>query len=184
MEIRKLTSDEFYPLFKKLRANYFADTLWFSSLNIRTEHEINSFNTLYEGMKDRWELHLGLYENDQLIGWCSSHQTRTYELYMMNSVIFPEHRRKGLYTRLIQETLKKAKEAGFQIVTSQHVCTNNGVIIPKLKAGFKITGFEVLDEFGVTVKLTNYLNETRASAMEFRSGMEKPSPEMKNLFNF
>ena len=83
---------------------------------------------------------------------------------------------------MVKEVLMEAKLAGFQTVTSQHVCTNNDVIIPKLKLNFKITGMQVMDEFGVTVNLTYFLNETRAKAMEFRSGMSKPDMELKTLF--
>ena len=101
---------------------------------------------------------------------------------MMNSVVFPDYRRRGHYTRLVQATIVEAKLAGFQVVTSNHVCTNNAVIIPKLKLDFKITGFEMSDEFGVIVKLTHFLNPTRSKAIEFRSGCQKPDAELKELF--
>jgi hypothetical protein len=39
-----------------------------------------------------------------------------------------------------------------------------------------------LDEFGVVVKLTHYLNEVRGKAMEFRSGQMKPDESLKTLF--
>ena len=182
MEIRKLTGDEFFPLFNKHRVDHFKETLWFSAHQVRTAYEDERFNSLYAGFKNRWELHLALFENDKLIGWCSSFQTRPYELYMMNSVVFAEHRRKGYYTKMVQEVLKEAKAAGFQIVTSNHICTNNDVIIPKLKLNFMMTGFEVLDEFGVVVKLTHYLNEVRGKAIEFRSGQMKPDEALKTLF--
>lgn len=160
----------------------FKETLWYSSKDVRTAHEQAEIKNLIVGLENAWTLHLGLYENDQLIGWCSSFAMKANELYMMNSVVFPEHRRKGYYTLMVKEVLKEAKLAGFQTVASQHVCTNNDVIIPKLKLNFKITGMEVLDEFGVTVNLTYFLNETRAKAMEFRSGLCKPDEEMKKLF--
>lgn len=182
MEIRKLTSDEFYPLFRQNRPEMFADTLWYSSREVRTEYEQSQITHLFKGLEDVWSLHLGLYENDQLIGWSSSFAMKPNELYMMNSVVFPGHRRKGYYTLMVKEVLMEAKLAGFQTVTSQHVCTNNDVIIPKLKLNFKITGMQVMDEFGVTVSLTYFLNETRAKAMEFRSGMSKPDMELKTLF--
>lgn len=182
MEIRKLTSDEFWPLFRLHREQLFQDTLWFSHQLVRTPYEQEQVKTLLAGFENIWQLHLGLYENNEFIGWSSSFAKRPNELYMMNSAIFPEHRRKGYYTKLLQEVLKEAKLAGFQIVTSNHISTNNNVIIPKLKQNFKITGVDVMDEMGVTVKLTYYLNETRAKAMEFRSGLKKPDDELKTLF--
>lgn len=182
MHIKKLTSDEFYPLFRKHRSEIFADTLWYSSREVRTEHEQSQIPTLIKGLEDVWSLHLGLYEGDQLIGWCSSFAKKANELYMMNSAVFPEHRRKGYYKKMMDEVLKEAKLAGFQVVTSSHVSTNNEVIMAKLKSNFKITGMEVSDEFGVLVNLTYFINETRAKAMEFRSGWSKPDAEMMKLF--
>lgn len=182
MEIRKLTSEEFWPIFKNLRTKYFNETLWFSSFDVRTTREIEAFESLSSGMKSRWELHLGVYLNNEIIGWCSSYQTRAYELHMMNSIIFPEHRRKGFYSKLLNATLNEAQIAGFQTVTSHHVCTNNSVIMAKLKYDFKITGFEVMDEFGIVVKLTKYLNAMREEAIKFRSGQEMPSEVLKSLF--
>ena len=182
MHIKKLSSDEFYPLFRKLRPELFTDTLWYSSREVRTEHEQSQIDNLLKGLQDVWCLHLGLYEGEQLIGWSSSFAKKANELYMMNSAVFPEHRRKGYYTLLVKEVLKEAKLAGFQVVTSSHVCTNNDVIIPKLKADFKVTGMEVSDEFGILVNLTYFINETRGKAMDFRAGQTKPDAEMKKLF--
>lgn len=183
MEIRKLTDEEFYPLFRQHRPEMFADSLWYSSREVRTEHEQSQIKTLFKGLEDVWSLHLGLYENNEFIGWSSSYAKKANELYMMNAAVFPEHRRKGYYTLMVKEVLKEAKLAGFQVVTSSHVCTNNDVIIPKLKLNFKITGMEVMDEFGVVVNLSYFLNETRAKAMEFRAGWSKPDAELKKLFN-
>lgn len=184
VEIRQLPSEVFWPIFKANRAQYFEDTFYFSSMALRTEHELASHPSLYNGYKNRFELNLGLYINDELSGWCTSVQTHVYELYMMNSVIFPEHRRQGHYSALMKETIRVAREKGFMMVTSNHICSNNAVIIPKLKEGFKINGLEVMDDFGTVVKLVLHLNEKRAEALEFRTGMLKPNESIRRTFNF
>ncbi len=106
---------------------------------------------------------------------------RMYELYTMNSVILPEFRRKGLYSMLVKETVKEARALGYQMVTSNHVISNNAVIIAKLKLGFNISGIEVFDDFGMTVKLTCHLNETRKKAFDFRTGLTRPDDEIRKL---
>lgn len=73
---------------------------------------------------------------------------------MTNTGILEEHRRRGLYTALLPVVLNQLRQKGFQIVFSRHTLTNNAVIIPKLKAGFVISGFEVDDRFGTLVQLS------------------------------
>ncbi len=80
------------------------------------------------------------------------------ELYMMNSAVLPKYRRQGHYKRLMFKVMERAKELGFQQISSLHLASNNDVIIPKLQAGFNITGMEISDQFGVFVKLAYYLN--------------------------
>ncbi|MCM2354294.1 MAG: hypothetical protein NDI63_11820 [Pseudobdellovibrio sp.] len=60
--------------------------------------------------------------------------------------------------------------------------TNNDVIIPKLKYGFKITGFELNKRFGTMVILSYFKNKTQNDILDFRSGFRKPSKKMKKVF--
>ena len=183
MKIKKLTVAEFWPIFDKYRPQLFGETHSYSARDVRTLHEKISIDTLLTGTKSRHEVHLGLFDaKGAIAGWSSSHQVKPMELYMMNSAVFPKFRRKGYYTKMVQQTLKEAKKLGFQTVTSNHVASNNAVIIAKLKLGFKITGFELSDEYGVLVRLTHFLNPTRALANEYRAGEIKPTKELKKLF--
>lgn len=123
-------------------------------------------------------LRLGVFFRDQFCGWTIGEQQADGVFYMRNSAIFPEHRRKGLYSALLDKTLQSARNKGFQAVRSRHKATNNEVIIPKLKAGFKITGFEISDIFGTLVHLTLFLNPLREQVLDYRVGY-KPSDEVK-----
>ncbi len=62
---------------------------------------------------------------------------------------------------MLPKILQILKKQGFQKVTSRHSVTNNNVIVPKLKAGFVITGFEISEVFGLLIILTYYFNDTR-----------------------
>lgn len=98
---------------------------------------------------------------------------------MRNSAILPEHRRKGLYTQLLEETLRRVSADGFQKIYSRHSATNNDVIIPKLKAGFTISSLEVSDVFGVLVHLVYFPKKLRRKIMVYRVGDAKPDDEIK-----
>jgi hypothetical protein len=50
---------------------------------------------------------------------------------------------------------------------SRHRVSNNAVIIPKLAAGFHISGLQVNDVFGLLVELNLHLNPIRAQVFSY-----------------
>jgi ribosomal protein S18 acetylase RimI-like enzyme len=102
---------------------------------------------------------------------------------MMNTGIHPTHQNKGIYKRLLPKILEILKEKGFQKVYSRHKATNNQIIIPKLRAGFLITNFEMSDIHGVLIHLTYYFNETRRKIMEYRVGNLQPDQTIRQALS-
>jgi GNAT superfamily N-acetyltransferase len=147
-----------------------------------TPFEKSSVENRKRFLKERIELYYGLFnEKDALVGWCASFQLRPNELYMMYSAVLPKYRRKGWYTKLAKTTLTEAKKLGFQVVTSNHLATNNSVIIAKLKLGFFVSGLEISDEMGALLRLSYFLNADRAKVIRYRTGQEHPSARVKML---
>ena len=101
---------------------------------------------------------------------------------MVNSAILKEHRRKGLYSALLERCLKVLSKKGFQLIYSRHCATNNDVIIPKLKAGFIISKMEIDDKYGVLIHLHFYTNSDRRKIMDYRSGQLKPDTKIREVF--
>ena len=79
-------------------------------------------------------------------------------------------------------SLQVVMQKGFQKIWSRHNYTNNEVIIPMLKRGFKITGTELTDTFGALVHLTYFPSPLRQKVLEFRAGMLKPDAELNKVF--
>ena len=125
------------------------------------------------------KIRLGVFHGDQCVGWSWGFQESALRFYMCNSAILPEHRRQGLYTKLLQAVVERAEQLGFQEIYSRHVATNNAVIIPKLKAGFVMTAMEVNDLFGTLVHLTYYPNPLRKKVLDYRVGQVQPDDEIK-----
>ncbi len=103
--------------------------------------------------------------------------------YMCNSAIFEEHRKKGLYTCLMKEMLKRARSRGFAKIYSRHITTNNDILIAKLKQGFKITNFELSESFGTMVHLTYFPTKIKNDILDFRAGYKRPNKKMKKIFD-
>ncbi|MAV90346.1 MAG: hypothetical protein CL676_02930 [Bdellovibrionaceae bacterium] len=183
-EIRQLTDQEFLPLWKDHASRIFDDNSQiFRVYQWLSDTEKEKAKSLRESMGAPFCLNLGLFFEDKFVGWSTGHQESSETFYMRNSAVLPDHRRKGLYTALLTETVKIAVEKGFQKIYSRHSSTNNEIIIPKLKYGFVITSMEVTDIFGVLVHLTYFPKELRRKMMVYRVGDMKPDREIDSCLD-
>ncbi len=180
--IRSMTSDDFRPLFRAHRPQAFAETFTFRLSNALSDEEQAAIEHLGKPLDDAYQLHLGIFHGDSFVGWHTGMQVSSYDYYMMNSAVLPAHQRKGLYTFLLARVLDIARETSFQVVTSRHTATNNRIIIPKLKAGFVITGMEISDSFGTLVQLSYFFNPLRRHALDVRSGEAVPNEELRQYW--
>ncbi len=130
-----------------------------------------------------FSLHVAAFdEDDKFVAWSYGWQENSHTFYMCNSGVVEDHRRKGLYTQMLNYVLNKVKEKGFQVIYSRHNAVNNAVIIPKLKAGFVISSIELSETFGYLVHLKYLTNETRKKVLSYRSGQISPDSQLQSLF--
>jgi GNAT superfamily N-acetyltransferase len=128
-----------------------------------------------------FHLHLGIYERDRFIGWCWGRQESSEEFHMVNAALLPEHRGRGVYTALLRAVMGRVQAEGFQLIYSWHQPDNPGILVPKLKAGFVISGFRVWDQFGLLVQLTYAFNDTRRELFRYRIGRAPLSERLAPL---
>ncbi len=108
-EIRVLSNEEFFPQFTKLRSVLFAENFDFNYRDALSPVELQALSELNKRMAGTFTLNLGLYFEGALVGWSFGRQESGERFYMVNSAVFPEHRRKGLYTALMNEMVAQAK---------------------------------------------------------------------------
>lgn len=177
---REMSAAEFDPLFRRFHSLVFADTI---SLNVRallSDEEQMAARQLARALHGRYILRIGIYhEAKTFVGFHTGDQVSYDAFYMRSSGVLPEHQGRGIYSALLPLVLALAKEQGFQSVYSRHHATNNRIIIPKLRAGFVITGFELSDLHGLLVRLSYFFNPLRRQALEFRSGHERISDALR-----
>lgn len=178
---RLLHWDDMRPLFQQHRAQVF-DGISFNVEGALTEAERDAQKRLAQNLGNPYRLSIALYCKEEFIGWHFGWQETSDKFYMCNTAIFPEHRNRGIYSALLPHILSILQAEGFQLVTSRHHATNNAVIVPKLKAGFTISAFEISDRHGILVHLYYYFNPLRRKAMEVRAGHERPDDVMRALF--
>ncbi len=181
-ELREMTADEFRPFFAEQRPRIFGNDFSCMPDDYLSENEKDAQKKLAGRMGDLFCLRIGVFYCGEQVGWSFGIQQDRGRFYMINSAIFPEHRRKGLYTSMMGKVVELVTKQGFQLITSSHIATNSAIIVSKLKAGFIITGFELSDMFGLMVNLTYYTNATRRKIMDFRAGHIHPDAELRRLF--
>lgn len=113
----------------------------------------------------------------QVAGWQYSRQWDARTAYMVNTALLPAHRGQGAYSRLLPVILEALRAEGYALVRSHHHATNNAVIVPKLRAGFRLQGLEV-DEHGVMAVLHHSFDPVYRAYMDVRSGLIRPTGEV------
>lgn len=98
---------------------------------------------------------LGAYDGETLVGWTYGWMERNNCFYMANSGVLSSHRRRGIYTSLINAIREHALKEGAVCIYSRHCMVNNPVIIAKLRANFHISGLSTSAQLGTLVELTD-----------------------------
>lgn len=180
--IQAVESTEFWLRVQKTMEVIFdSDDLIVRPQDMQTTSETEALKKLNTDYRRFYTQHFLMLKDGDLAGWTWGYQDNRDSFYMVNSAILPEHRGRGLYSRLLQRSLAQLKPLGFQKIWSRHNMTNNAVIVAKLKAGFYITGTELSDVFGTLVHLSYFPNSTRRKMLDFRAGHLRPDEELKKL---
>jgi hypothetical protein len=137
---------------------------------ILSENEKSLRKELSKNLHSVFQLNFYICAGDEKIGWCYGTQTDHESFYLANAAILPAYRRKRIISSIIPVLIKQLGEKGFQKIYSRHAATNNNVLIPLLRAGFVITGFELNDMDGLMVRLSYFTNELRRKVVDFRVG--------------
>ena len=106
--------------------------------------------------------------NEEFVGGYMGREEAGGRYRMCFSAVMPSHRRLGIYRDLIARILTMARSVGFSEVVSCHKPDNNAVLIPKLQAGFLITGMEITSTRGILVKVAHPLRELNRSIYRCR----------------
>lgn len=178
----RMSRAELQPLIEPLTPSVFAGTGHLSAGYAYAEAEQKALRRLEDNLAARLVLAVGVFQGDACVGWHIGNQVDRSNFEMASSGISPEHRRRGLYSALIPVVLEYAQNGGFQAVVSRHNLTNNAVIIPKLKAGFVISGFSVSDRFGTLVKLSYFFNPLRRKVFDVRVGQLGLDSDTRKIF--
>jgi hypothetical protein len=181
----EITTDEkeFMKYFRDNRDLVFSENTFIQIEEILSENEKEKLSKLNRLKDNNYKLRLYILKGNIRIGWFLGEQISRETFYMRNTGIFKEYRNKGVYTRLLFLLIEILREEGFLKITSSHIVTNNNVIVPKLKAGFLISGFEISDRFGLFINLTYNFIEMRNKIMRYRTGEIAADEQLTQLLN-
>ncbi len=104
-EVREMHRDEFLKHFEKHAPKVFSDNLDYDSDDINSKSAQNKFRTLNKKFVSptQYRIHLGVFHKNKFVAWSWGFQYTSTTFYMCNSAVLPAHRRKGIYTYLVNE---------------------------------------------------------------------------------
>ena len=146
-----------------------------------SDSEKAKLQNLSKNLDGKDELRLGFFYENEMIGWSYGLQISNDTFRMTTTGILVEHQRKGIYSAFVKELLQFLKLEGYQKVVSRHYATDNQVIVPKLRSGFRITGMELTDDYGLLVLVSYFFNQTRLEAINMRAGLAQPTSSVKSI---
>lgn len=146
-----------------------------------SQEERSALQQLASNMGTPFDLRVGFFHDEQLVGWSFGMQISADTFRMVTTGVLPEYQRQGIYSKFLPVLAEHIKERGFQTILSRHYATDNQVIIPKLRFGFLISGFELTEQFGLLLRLSYVFNSTRRKIFHVRSGLAQPDLEVASL---
>jgi hypothetical protein len=166
-----IDEEAFWPIKKKLSPIVFAENNFIQLDQFCSEEE----KKLSKELRSKSPKKFGVYilaknADDEVVGWSGGHQIDSEMFCMITSAVLPEYRRKNIYSSMLKLVVDKVTQEGFQIITSNHLVTNNAVIIPKLIFGFHITAMKMNLRFGTLVELSFYPNKKIEDVLKYRCG--------------
>jgi len=173
-------------IFKIMKENLkamFPNSIEFKPKEVLDKVALGQFEKRVKEQKQPFRLNYLIEKDRELAGWCTSYEAAPDDFHMHNSGVFEPHKRKGLYSAVLKLVLEYAKNQGYLKVSSRHHVSNNAIIIPKLKAGFLITGFDVSEKFGLMLELNYFNNEAVKSVIKFRTGEVKLPAQLTQYIN-
>lgn len=170
-----IEAQEFVDFFQQQRSTIFKADFDFDIQQVLSEKEKEQLQQHQQAFKNIERYFLVAKIDETIVGWSFGMQKSAEDFYMINSAVLTAYRQQGIYTQLMQHAVAFMTNKGFQRIYSRHKMSNNAILIPKLKFGFTITGFEVNDTFGNLVELSFYTNPQRRALLEVRMGTRKLS---------
>ena len=131
--------------------------------------------TLRASLPKPERIRIAAFEGDRFVG-CSSgwFEFGGGNFYIGLSAVDPAYRQQGVYTRMLNTIEQLVRERGGLVISSQHVATNNAVLIAKLKLGYVIAGTEYVEQMGLLVRLVLQLTPERRALFAARTGTLRP----------
>ena len=163
---KQVTMQEFFDVQDALEPIVFPDSeqskRWFSLPSERREAKKRLYTL--QGMSHQEAVIF--YDGDKAVGYSAGRMTGSSEFMMDDTGILPEYQSKGIYSAFLKRHMPYLRDCGYERVVSYHSPTNRAVLIAKLKAGFNISGMQLREHAGASVKLVYFLHQDRLLSFE------------------
>jgi hypothetical protein len=159
----------------------FPDEVFFDLKAVRTAHERAGQDRLAAARGDVPLRNLVAVRDGAgaLVAMFSGQQQNESLYRMWHSTVRTDVRRRGIYRRIVDGTIGYTRALGFDAISSEHAPCNNPILIAKLRAGFRIYGFEIDPMAGPSITLRYFHNADHLAAYELRCGLATLTPALR-----
>lgn len=170
--LERVDMDHYWKVHEEHMREHFPPEVSFDTSKLRSPEQIAGQERLAAARGDDplRDFHL-VWKDGELAAQFSGEQKSPTTYRMWHSNVHPDFRRRGLYRMLVRATIEYTRELGFDTICSEHAPGNTAILIAKLKAGFRISGFDVTPDYGTSVLLTYFHSADLLAAYEFRCGL-------------
>jgi hypothetical protein len=173
-------SDAYLQLHEAELRVHFPEEVFFNLRALRSESEREGQARLVEVRADDPLRDLTVVRKNGALAAMFSGEQKTEGMYRMwHTNVHPSFRRQGLYRMILQGTIGYTAALGFDTITSEHAPNNNPILIAKLRAGFRLYGFELDGGLGPSVVLRYFHNPEYLAAYELRCGQARLTPGLR-----
>lgn len=180
--LERLPSHEpYWKLSEEAMPDDFPEEVFFDLRAVRSAHERDGIARVLEarGGEALRDFH-AVREADGRVAAMFSGEHRIDGTYRMwHTCVRTDLRRRGVYRMIVDGTIAYTRALGFEQISSEHAPCNNPILIAKLRAGFRIYGFEIDPMAGPSITLRYFHNPDQLAAYELRCGLATLTPALR-----
>jgi GNAT superfamily N-acetyltransferase len=174
------SADLYWQLHEAELRVHFPEEVFFNLRALRNEREREGQERLVEARADNPLRDFTVVRKDGRLAAMFSGEQKTEGMYRMwHTHVHPDFRRQGVYQMIVRGTIGYTAALGFDTITSEHSPGNSPILIAKMRAGFRLYGFELDPLAGPSAVLRYFHNPEHLAAYELRCGHARLTPALR-----
>lgn len=156
--LQRMTRKEFQSSILEIKENLFPFT---SFVDFSYTDSGDYWDQRFKHFSERHAEFLIIKSIEQVIGWIEGEMYDAETFYLRSGGIIFQHRKKKIVDAVLKSTMQYLVNLGYMRIISDHLISNNNVLVFMLSNDFFISGFELDERFGFHIRTMFLKNSDR-----------------------